>query len=88
MSKMSGYTPWPARVDGFSKNGRRMTCFFYGSHNTGCVDVDQAIPFNNGFEIIKLINMRNPRDFAKGVREIELQHGVPEELSVLKGDDS
>lgn len=84
MAKFSGYCPWPTRVDGFTKDGRRIKCYFYGSHNTGSVDINQAIPFQNALEIIRLINLRNPRDFSKGVREIEIQNGVPDELSALR----
>lgn len=84
LAKMSGYCAWPARVDGFTQNGRRIRCFFYGSHNTGTVDTNQAIPFKNGFSIIRLIHLRNPQDFAKAVREIEMQNGVPDELSALR----
>lgn len=84
LAKMSGYAPWPARIEGFTKNGRRVKCFFYGSHNTGTVDINQVIPFKNAFSIIRLINLRNTRDFAKGVKEIEMQCGVPDELSALK----
>lgn len=84
LAKFSGYCPWPSRLEGFTKNGRRIRCFFYGTHNTGSVDLNQAIPFRNSFEIIRLINLRNTRDFAKGVREIEIENGVPEELSSLR----
>lgn len=84
LAKMTGYAPWPARVEGFTKNGRRIKCFFYGSHNTGTVDINQVIPFKNAFSIIRLINLRNPRDFAKGVKEIEMRCGVPDEFSALR----
>lgn len=88
LAKMSGYCPWPARVDGFTQNGRRIKCYFYGSHNTGNVDLNQAIPFKNAFSIIRMINLRNQRDFAKGVKEIEMQYGVPDELSALREVES
>lgn len=84
LAKMSGYCAWPAHVDGFTQNRRRIKCFFYGSHNIGSVDINQVIPFKEAFALIRLINLRNPRDFAKGVREIELKYGVPDELSALR----
>lgn len=84
LGKMAGYCAWPARIEQFTQNGRRMKCYFYGSHNTGTVSVNQAIPFKDGISIIRLINIRNPRDFSKGVREVELQNGIPEELSALR----
>lgn len=61
-----------------------MKCYFYGTHNTGSVDICDVIPFQNAFEVIRLINMRNPCDFAKAVKEIEIEHGVPDELSALR----
>lgn len=84
LAKMSGHCAWPARIDDFTKNGRRIKCFFYGSHNTGTVDINQTIPFKNAFSIIRLINLRKTRDYAKGIREIEIQYGIPDELSALK----
>lgn len=83
---MKGFCAWPARVDGFSQNGRRLNCFFYGTHNTGSVNTNQTIPFEKSFGIIRLINLRKPQDFAKGVREIEVIMGVPAELSVVRED--
>lgn len=83
-AKFSGYCAWPSRCDGFTKNERRMKCYFYGTHNTGSVDICDVIPFQNAFEVTRLINLRNPRDFAKGVKEIEIEHGVPDELSALR----
>lgn len=84
LAKMSGYCPWPSRIDGFTKNGRRMKCYFYGSNNIGTVDVNQAIPFKDTFALIRLIKLRNPPQFVKGVKEIELQYGIPEERSALR----
>lgn len=83
LAKMSGYCAWPSRIDGFTKNGRRMKCYFYGSHNTGTVDVNQAIPFKDAFSTIRLINLRNQTQFAKGIVEIEKERGIPDELSAL-----
>lgn len=84
LAKMSGYGPWPSRVDGFTKNGLRAKCYFYGSNNNGSVDTNRMIPFEDASEIIRLINIRNPIDFAKGVREIEILNGIPHELSALR----
>lgn len=84
LAKMSGYCAWPARIDGFTQNGRRVKCYFYGSHNTGSVNIDQVIPFEDASETIRLINLRNPRDFAKGVKEVEIELGIPDDLSVLR----
>lgn len=81
---MSGYCAWPSRIDGFTKNNRRMKCYFYGSHNIGTVDVNQAIPFKDAYSIIRLINLRKPPQFAKGVREVEIVYGIPHELSALR----
>lgn len=88
LAKMSGYCPWPARIEGFTKNKLRMQCYFYGAMNRGTIDVSKTIPFENAFEIIRLINLRNTKDFAKGVKELEIEQGVPAELSSLKEMES
>lgn len=85
---MRGYPPWPAKVLGFTKNGQKIKCSFYGSHNTGSVGIDQAIPFLESFECIRLIKIRNPREFIKGVREIEIEQGIPNIASSLRDYES
>lgn len=84
LAKMSGYCAWPSRIDGFTKNGRRIKCYFYGSHNIGSVDVNQAIPFKDTFSMIRLINLRNIPNFAKGIKEMEFELGIPDDQSALR----
>lgn len=84
LAKMSGYCAWPSRIDGFTKNGRRIKCYFFGRHNIGSVDVNQAIPFKDAFSIIRLINLRNPPFFAKGFKELESYYEIPDEMSALR----
>lgn len=81
---MCGYCPWPAKIVGSTQNHRRVKCYFYGSHNNGTVDVNRVIPFEKGLEVIRLINLRHTKNFAKEIREIEIENGVPEELSALR----
>lgn len=42
------------------------------------------VPFENGFETIRLIAIREPTDFKKAVREVEIKYGIPEHLSSIK----
>lgn len=83
LARMRGYAPWPAKVVGFTKDQRRAICYFYGSHNSGTVDCNQMVPFLDASDVIRLINMRKPNGFAKGVREIEIEHGIPSNASSL-----
>lgn len=84
MGQMKGYCAWPARITSFTKNRSRVSCYFYGSHNNGPVDVNKLIRFEDGFEIIRLINTRNPPGFQKAVKELETAYGIPENLSSLR----
>lgn len=83
LARMTGYVPWPAKITSFTTDKRRARCYFFGSHNNGPVGVKQIIPFNNGFDTIRLVKLRHLKDFEKGVREIEIEHGIPEEKSSL-----
>lgn len=92
LAQMSGYVAWPARIEDFTKNGKRLKCYFYGTHDRGTVDATRAIPFANGFQSIRLINLRKKigpmRDFAKGIKELEIEQNVPENLSSLRDFDT
>lgn len=89
---MSGYVPWPAKVEDFTKDRKRIKCYFYGTHNHGSVDTAKSIPFRNGFQSIRLINLRKKigpmKDFEKAVKEVEIEQGIPESLSCLRGFDA
>lgn len=80
---MKGYAPWPAKIHGFSKDGSKLKCYFYGSHNNGSVDRKNAVPFIDAYEIVRLIKLRQPRDFVKGILELEIENGIPSSLSSL-----
>lgn len=93
LAQMSGYgCAWPAVIEEFTKDKKRMKCYFYGSHNRGTVDVMKAIPFADAFQSIRLINLRRKigymEDFVRGVKELEIERGVPENLSSLREFDS
>lgn len=84
LTRMSGYPPWPADVEGLTKDKKRIKCYFYGSHNRGSVDYNKTLPFFDALETIRLLCLRQPKDFVKGVREIEIKYGVPEQFSCLR----
>lgn len=84
LAKMTGFMPWPGKITSFTKDNRRAMCYFYGSHNNGPVGVKQIIPFEKGFETIRLVKMRYLVDFERGVRELEIEHGIPENMSSLR----
>lgn len=83
LAKMRGYSPWPARVSEFTASKKNIVCFFFGTQNTGSVGVNNVIPFANASEIVRLICLKNVNGFTKGVREIEIECGVPDALSCL-----
>lgn len=84
LGQMKGYPPWPARVQGFTKDGSKLKCYFFGTHNTGSVGSKLAIPFEDSFEVVRLIKLRQPHNFIKGVLELEIELGVPKSLSSVK----
>lgn len=73
-----------ARITSFTKDRRRAWCYFYGSHDNGCVESKEIIPFEHRFSTIRLIKVRNQTNFVKGVREIEIENGIPEHLSSVR----
>lgn len=84
LARMREYNPWPARIIKFSRNRKIVDCFFYGTHNCGPVGINNVIPFVDSIPTVRLICLRKPVNFMKGVKEIEIDCGVPEELSCLK----
>lgn len=84
LAKMRGYMPWPARISHFTKDKSRVSCYFYGTNNNGSVNVKEMVPFGDGFSTIRLIKLRHVKYFEKGVKEVELEHGIPEYLSSLR----
>lgn len=82
MSKMKSYSPWPSRLTGFTKNRKKAYVYFYGTHNTGSVEVGDITLFEDSEEVIRMHLIRNLDLFAKGVKEIEMEIGIPDELSI------
>lgn len=84
LARMRGYCPWPAKIVSFTKDRRSTKCYFYGSHNNGSVNISEIIPFKDGYNTIRLIKIRCLKDFEKGIREIEIENGIPDHLSSLR----
>lgn len=86
LARMRGYGPWPAKIISFTKDKRRARCYFYGSNDNGSVEVKEIIPFKSGFDTIRLIKIRKPTNFIKGVQEVEILNGIPKHLSSLRDE--
>lgn len=86
LARMKGYDPWPARLLSFKNKNRMVECYFFGAHNKGNVGIKNIIPFTDGLETIRLICIRNPKNFVKGINEIEIEYGIPREHSMLVYD--
>lgn len=84
LGRMRGYPPWPARICSFTKDKRSASCYFYGACNNGPINVSKIVPFADAYEVIRLLAIRDPNNFKKGVRELELEIGIPEHLSSLR----
>lgn len=83
LARMRGFDPWAARIVGFSNNKKTIKCYFFGTHNSGNVGSKSVLPFMNASDIIRLISLRNTPNFIKGINEIEIEFGIPRELSCL-----
>lgn len=84
LARMRGYDPWPARIIEYSKNMKSIKCFFFGAHNIGPVGFKQVIPFADAFQTVRLVCLRKKQHFEKGIKEIEIECGVPNHLSCLR----
>lgn len=55
IAKMKSYAPWPAKVVGFTKNRKKVHVYFYGTHNSGSVKINEITPFQYSDEVIRLL---------------------------------
>lgn len=84
LAKMKSYSPWPAKITGFTKNRKKAYVYFYGTHNSGSVEVNEIAAFQDAGEVIRMLLPRHLICFEKGVVEIERELGIPDELSITK----
>lgn len=82
MAQMKGYSPWPSRISNINK--KRVSVFFFGTSNTGTVDLSEIVPMDHCSNIIRLLLLRKTSYFLKGVLEAELCLGIPAEKSSTK----
>lgn len=87
MAQMKGYSPWPSQIKVINKNGKRANVFFFGTSNTGGVNISEIVPMEMCSELIRLLLLRKISNFSKGVREAELCLAIPIEMSLTKMPD-
>lgn len=83
MAKMKSYSPWAGRITGYTKDKRRAYIEFFGTHDTGSVEIGEIVAFSACHETIRLLLLRKTSDFHKSIIEIESIMGVSEEMSLL-----
>lgn len=83
IGKMKSFPPWPCKIVGFTKNRKKVHVYFYGTHNSGSIEVNEITLFENSDEVIHLLLLRHLQCFAKGIREVEVELGIPAELSII-----
>lgn len=84
MAKMATYSPWPARLNGFTSNKKRACVYFFGDGTTGHVNISEITPFNHSMNVIRLLLLRKASKFHKGIAEVEAIMKTPPHLSLLK----
>lgn len=88
LARMTGFKPWPSKILGFKNNSKIIECYFFGTNNKGPVGSKNVIPFADAFDTIRLVCLLNLPSYAKGIREIEYEFGVPNELSCLRENNA
>lgn len=88
LARMRGFDPWGARIEGFLNNKKTIKCYFFGTHNIGNVGSKNVLPLAYAPEIIRLISLRKTASFVKGIQEMEIEFGIPKELSCLREFDA
>lgn len=84
LAKMSGYSPWPSRIEDFSKNRKRINVYFFGTNNRGSVNATEVVAFEHCFNLIRYLSFRKFSEFHKSVIEVETLLGIESHLSLLK----
>lgn len=84
------YAPWPAKISAFTKTRLSAEVYFYGSHNIGKnITSADIIPFDSAYQVIRLLLLRpNLTDFCKGIKEVEIELNIPEDLSITKPENA
>lgn len=62
--------------------------WFYGTQNTGVVLEKNIVPFKDAQDVIRLLLLRDLFGFLKGIREVERELNIPDELSITKDQKS
>lgn len=89
LAKMTGFKPWPAKVESFTKNKAGSRVFFFGTNNRGPVRANEIVQLERTNDVIRLLLLRNNlHGFLKGVIEAERILGIPQELSVTNEQKS
>lgn len=83
MAKMKSYCAWPARVLEFNTQRKKAKVHFFGSENTGFVDVNEIVEFSKASETIRLLLQREDRFFKSGILSVERILGIPNEFSII-----
>lgn len=84
MGKMFKFCTWPGTIIEFTKDKKRAKILFFGTHNICSVNISEIVPFSAAHKVIRLILLRNPNDFSKGILEAERVLGIDENLSITK----
>lgn len=84
MAKLKTFSAWPGRVQGFTKDKKRAQIYFFGTDNTGSVNVNEIVAFAQSESVIRLLLLRMTGPFHKGILEVESILGVTHEFSLLR----
>lgn len=84
LAKMRGWSPWPCIIEKFTANRKRAKVHFFGTNQTGTIEIKESVRMEKANEIIKLLLLRSLDFFWRGIREAEGVLGISEEHSVTR----
>lgn len=84
LAKMRGWTPWPCIIEKFTVNKKRAQVRFFGTNQTGTIEIKESVRMEKANEVIKLLLLRSLDFFWRGIREAEGVLGISEEYSVTR----
>lgn len=84
LAKMKGWTPWPSMIEKLTTNRKRAQVLFFGTNQTGSVEVKECVRMEKSNEVIRLLLMRSLDFFRRGVLEAEGILDIDEDNSITR----
>lgn len=84
LAKMRGWTPWPCVIEKFTANRKSVRVFFFGTGQTGSVELKESVSMEKSTDVIRLLLLRSLDFFRRGICEAEKVLGIDEKNSLTR----